>query len=98
LTNQIEDGYRKYTPWIKASADDLKLKSKSVFSISSDSGVGGVPKRETLEPKWSLFGPYMNYSVIYSNEYEAWLQYDNYNTILASMYVAKVHLVIQTLI
>jgi hypothetical protein len=39
----------------------------------------------------------MNYSVVYINEYEAWLQYDNYNIIFASMYDARVHLVIVNL-
>jgi hypothetical protein len=35
----------------------------------------------------------MNYSVSYTNENEAYMQYDNYNSIIASVYGKGTHLV-----
>lgn len=35
----------------------------------------------------------MNYSVVYINDTDAWLQYDNYNTLVATVYAARVQLI-----
>ncbi|KAH6568181.1 hypothetical protein BASA60_008753 [Batrachochytrium salamandrivorans] len=71
LSRQLEDGYRKYTPWIPANTAGTPAVPKSMSSTEDIST--SSPRPDT---RWALFGPYMNQYVVYASSSSAWLQSD----------------------
>ncbi|KAL2911870.1 hypothetical protein HK105_208653 [Polyrhizophydium stewartii] len=72
LSRQIEDGYRKYTPWMPAG---FLIMTSVATSLSSSEDVA-IPATKHETQRWALFGPYMNQYVAYATPTTAWLQSD----------------------
>ncbi|KAJ1549415.1 hypothetical protein HK096_011608, partial [Nowakowskiella sp. JEL0078] len=90
LSRQIEDGYRKFKPWIEGlvspptvitsvSSETTIIQAPNTI-VASSSSVTSTP----TELRWVLFGKYSNQCVIYSGATVAYLQYDNISTKLTS--------------
>eukprot|EP00842_Homolaphlyctis_polyrhiza_P000593 jgi/Hompol1/1534/HPOL_004769-RA len=77
LARQLEDGYRKFAPWIPVKQP---VEPAVPTSLSSSSEEIKSPKPE---PRWALFGPYMNRYVLYTNATSGWLQSDELASKLA---------------
>ncbi|KAI8926295.1 DDHD domain-containing protein [Entophlyctis helioformis] len=74
LSRQIEDGYRKFTPWqsVRLSTTQPSIPT----SLSSAAEQESTAPAVRPEARWALFGPYMNQYVVYAGPATAWLQSD----------------------
>ncbi|KAK5670897.1 hypothetical protein QVD99_002668 [Batrachochytrium dendrobatidis] len=72
LSRQLEDGYRKYIPWVPAGASNIPTVPTSLSSTEDASILSNKPETQ----RWALFGPYMNQYVVYASSTSAWLQSD----------------------
>ncbi|KAJ1570119.1 hypothetical protein HK096_009274 [Nowakowskiella sp. JEL0078] len=90
LSRQIEDGYRKFKPWVEGplTPETIPTSLSSEASITQSStvtsSINSATTSTSSEPRWALFGKYNNQSVIYSGATTAYIQYDNISTKLTA--------------
>ncbi|TPX44308.1 hypothetical protein SeLEV6574_g04574 [Synchytrium endobioticum] len=94
LARQIEDGYKKFQMW-KQPVEEPAPPS-STEATSSPKQKSAIAKPFSEQPKWNLFGAYMNNYVLYENATTAYLMTDSLVSRISrlmSIYDAKSKLV-----
>ncbi|KAJ3014793.1 UNVERIFIED_CONTAM: hypothetical protein HDU68_000127 [Siphonaria sp. JEL0065] len=105
LSKQLEDGYKKYKPWLisgsspsGASATHLSSKDSPTKTdpptASSTAPSPSAPEKPPLsykpEQKWALFGPYMNSHVVYTDKSSALIVSDQLSSKLARAVMSQI--------
>ncbi|KAJ3394564.1 hypothetical protein HDU84_007738 [Entophlyctis sp. JEL0112] len=98
LAKQLEEGYKKFKPWLQQSTPTLPVSSEKGASLTSTTGSipalqpdnKGVPAAYKPDQKWALFGPYMNSYVIYNEKRSALIISDQLSSKLARAVMSQI--------